>query len=99
MSCPEFVEKGTQVLGISTDSSASSAAFAALLGNIPYPLLSDFEPKGRVARLYGVYNEERGTANRSVIIVDKQGIVRFKRLYAAVSEFNTDDVLAAVDKL
>ena len=99
MSCPEFVEKGTQVLGISTDSSPTSAAFASLLGNIPFPLLSDFQPKGHVARLYEVYNEERGTANRSVIVVDKQGIVRFKRLYSAMSEFNTDDVLAAVDEL
>ncbi len=46
-------------------------------------MLADFHPKGQVSQLYGVYNEERGTANRAVIIVDKQGTVRFKRVYDA----------------
>ena len=62
-------------------------------------MLADFHPKGQVAQLYGVYNEERGTANRAVIIVDKQGTVRFKRVYASVQELDTKDVLAELAKL
>ena len=84
---------------MSTDSRASQVAFATSVGSLPYPLLSDFEPKGHVAKLYGIYNDERGTANRSIIIVDKQGIVRHKRVYASMAEFHIADILAELDKL
>ena len=94
-----FEERATQVLGISTDARATQTAFSTSLGNIPYPVLSDFHPKGEVAKAYGVFNEERGTANRSVFVIDKEGIVRFKRVYADMSEFSTDEILAEVDKL
>ena len=87
------------MLGISTDARATQTAFAASLGNIPYPVLGDFHPKGQVSQAYGVYNEERGTANRSVFIVDKQGVVRFKRTYGNVAELDLDDILAEIDKL
>ena len=95
----DFEEKDTQVLGISTDSRASQVAFAASLGGIPYPLLADFQPKGQVAGLYGLYNDERGTANRAVVLVDKQGVVRFKQQYGSMAEFDVADLLAEVDKL
>ena len=95
----EFEERDAQVLGISTDSRPSQNAFATSLGGIPYPLLADFEPKGKVAKLYGIYNEDRGTANRSIIIVDKQGIVRYQRVYASMAEFDIADILAELDKL
>ncbi len=62
-------------------------------------MLADFHPKGQVSKLYGVYNEERGTANRAVVIVDRQGIVRFSRVYTSMSELDTADVLAEIGKL
>ncbi len=69
------------MLGISVDSVAVQRAFSATLGNIPYPLLADFHPKGQVSRLYGVFNEERGTSVRSVFVIDKEGVVQFKHIY------------------
>lgn len=69
------------------------------MGGIPYSILSDFHPKGEVAKKYGVYNEERGTANRAVIVVDKQGIVRFKQLYSSAPDLKPEDILAEVAKL
>ena len=99
MANPGFEEKDTQVLGISTDAKASQSAFATSLGSIPYPVLADFHPNGQVAQLYGVYNEERGTAKRSVVVIDKQGIVRFKHIYSSMSELSIDDILAEVAKL
>ena len=99
MANSEFEGKDTQVLGISTDARATQTAFATSQGGVPYPVLSDFHPKGLAAQLYGVYNEERGTAKRAVIIVDKQGIVRFKRTYASMADLNVADILAEVDKL
>ena len=43
-----------------------------------FALLSDFWPHGQVARLYGVFEPERGVATRGTFIIDKGGIVRWK---------------------
>jgi alkyl hydroperoxide reductase subunit AhpC len=51
------------------------------LGGLPYPELSDFHPKGDATKAYGLWNEERGASNRAVIIVDKEGVVRFRETY------------------
>lgn len=87
------------MLGISADARPTQAAYSTTLGNIPYPILSDFHPKGEVLKLYGIYNEERGAANRAVFVIDKEGVVRFKRVYASARELKTDDILAEVSKL
>mgnify|MGYP002031531822 CR=1 FL=1 len=87
------------MLGISTDARATQNAFSVTMGGITYPLLSDFYPHGRVAQLYGIFNENQGTSFRTVMVVDKEGTVRFKRVYSDMSEFSTSDILAEVDKL
>lgn len=76
-----FQEKDAQVLGISVDGAAVQRAFCASFGGVNYPVLADFHPKGHVSQLYGVYNEERGTSMRAIIIVDKEGLVRYKHIY------------------
>ena len=48
---------------------------------MPYPELSDFHPKGATTTAYGLWNEERGASHRAVIIVDKEGVVRFRETY------------------
>ena len=78
----DFEERDTQVLGISTDPKPTQIAFAASLGSVPYPILADFHPKGEVSKLYGIYNEDRGTSMRAVFIIDKEGVVRFKQIYS-----------------
>ena len=40
-------------------------------------LLSDFHPKGEVSRAYGAYLEDWGTPNRSLVLIDEEGIVRW----------------------
>ena len=87
------------MLGISADARPTQAAYSTTLGNIPYPILSDFHPKGEFLKQYGIYNEERGTGNRAVFVIDKEGVVRFKRVYASAKELKTDDILAEVSKL
>lgn len=69
------------MLGISIDSVAVQKAFCSSFGGISYPVLADFHPKGQVSQLYGVYNEERGTSIRSVYVIDKDGIIQFKKVY------------------
>lgn len=73
---PRFQSYDTQVLGISVDSHHTNREWARSLGGISYPLLSDFEPKGEVARRYGVYRSE-GHSERAVFVVDKQGVIRY----------------------
>ena len=49
--------------------------------------------------MYDIYNEEMGRSRRSVIIVDKQGVIRFKRVYESMAELDVADIVAEVDKL
>lgn len=73
----EFEKYTTQLLAISVDSIASHIAWAKEHGGFSFPLMSDYFPHGRVAELYGVLSR-RGYAERSIFLIDKQGIIRFK---------------------
>jgi peroxiredoxin len=70
---PELTEKGLELVGISVDHSWAHKAFQEKLG-IDTPLLADFEPKGEVARAYGSYLD-LGFANRTLVLVDEDGVV------------------------
>ena len=95
----QFEEKGAQVLGISCDSHHSHRVYSHAMGIIPYPLISDFHPHGQMSKSYGLWNEERGSSNRAVVIVDKDGIVRFRREYAPPTIPDPKDILSEVEKL
>lgn len=72
----QIAEKGVEMVGISVDHSFAHKAFQEKLG-IDTPLLSDFEPKGEVARAYGAYIDSVGHANRSLVLVDEDGAVEW----------------------
>lgn len=84
------------MLGISVDSRFTLNAFATSLGGVPFPLLADFHPKGEVARAYGVYNQERGISNRAVVIVDREGVVRWKKAYELATVPDVEEILRAL---
>jgi peroxiredoxin (alkyl hydroperoxide reductase subunit C) len=71
---PEIAEKGVELVGVSVDSSFAHKAFQEKLG-IDTTLLSDFEPKGEVARAYGSYIDKVGIANRTLVLIDDDGTV------------------------
>ncbi len=73
---PELEERGVRLYGVSVDSSYCHKAFQRHLG-IAIPLLSDFEPKGAVARSYGVYAEGHGVASRALVMIGPDGTVRW----------------------
>ena len=95
----KFEEKDTQVLGISNDARPSQSAYATSLGTLPYPLLSDFHPKGSVTQAYDIWNQERGTSQRAVYIIDKEGIIRFAKTYDTAADFDTRDILNELDAI
>jgi peroxiredoxin len=73
---PQIEQLGGTLVGISVDSSWAHRAFRERLG-ITIPLLSDFEPKGEVTRSYGAYLEGPGHGNRSLVLIDGTGVVRW----------------------
>ena len=71
----DFKKQGASLYGISVDSAFSHKAFQEHLG-IEFPLLADFEPKGEVARKYGMYMEKHGTNERGFVVIDADGKVK-----------------------
>ena len=72
-----FEKFETQLMCLSVDSIPCHKAWARSLGGLSFPLMADFYPHGEVARKYGVFDEKRGYAERSVFLIDKSGIIRF----------------------
>jgi peroxiredoxin len=72
----DFVNDSVQVLAVSVDSPFSHKVWADQQG-YDFPLLADFWPHGAVAQAYGVFNTERGFANRGTFIIDRDGVVRY----------------------
>jgi peroxiredoxin len=73
---PELDAAGVTLLGISVDHSWAHRAFRKELG-IEFTLLADFHPKGEVASAYGAYLSDWGTTNRSLVLIDEDGVVRW----------------------
>ena len=71
----EFRAQGATLYGISVDSAFSHKAFQDHLGT-EITLLADFEPKGAVARSYGMYIENRGHNERGFVVIDPDGRVK-----------------------
>lgn len=76
----------------------SQKAFADFL-KLNFPLLSDF-PDGKTTQAYGVFNAERKLAQRSYFIVDKQGVIRYKKILQPKEPLvENDELLAEVKKI
>lgn len=86
-------------MGISCDHIAAHRAWSTAMGGLPYPELSDWHPKGEVTTAYGLWNDERGAGTRAVIIVDKDGVVRFRETYAPGTLPDPEMVLGELNKL
>jgi peroxiredoxin len=95
---PEFQRYDAELLGISVDGIWSHLAFAKDR-NLHFPLLSDFEPKGEVARAYGVYRSSDGTSERALFVVDADGIVRWSYVSPVGINPGADGILRALEEL
>jgi peroxiredoxin len=65
---PELEARGVKLYGISVDSAFAHKAFQNQLG-VSIPLLSDFQPRGEVAKAYGAYIDERGHNQRALVLI------------------------------
>jgi peroxiredoxin len=94
----EFHKHHAELLGISVDSSWCHAAFASTR-KLHFPLLADFEPKGAVAKRYGAYREQEGTAARALFVIDGEGIIRWSYLSPVGVNPGADGILDALESL
>jgi peroxiredoxin len=94
----EFHTYGAQFVGISVDGVWCHAAFARDR-RLHFPLLADFEPKGEVARRYGVYDATAGTCQRALFVLDGKGVVHWRYVSPPGINPGADGILDALDKL
>lgn len=94
----EFQRYDAQLLGISVDSVWCHGAFVDE-HDLRFPLLADFEPKGAVARSYGVYRPEHGTAKRALFVIDSDGVIRWTHISPIDVNPGADGILKALQRL
>jgi len=85
-------------LGISVDAQPTKKAWGAAMGVSRVPLLADFHPQGAVAEAYGI-RHEAGFSQRAVFVVDKQGIVRFAKVYPILDLPKPEDVIPVLEEI
>lgn len=94
-----FDDADTVVLAVSIDPQPSKTAWAKELGITSFDLLSDNYPYGAVAQQYGVFREQHGIADRAVFVIDKQGKVRWSKVYDIPQHPSNDEVFSALAEL
>jgi peroxiredoxin len=95
---PEFERFGAQLVGLSVDGVWCHRAFAENR-NLRFPLLADFEPKGEVARRYGAYRAEDGTAERALFVIDADGVIRWSYVSPVGVNPGADGILDALEAI
>ena len=89
-----YLETGAEVVGINTDSVEKHRSFAAN-HQLPLRLLSDAD--GKVLRAYdmkGLLGTKRG-----VVIIDKNGVIRFRKVVVPIFRPSDDEVLTAIQEV
>ena len=94
----EFGEYNARIIGISVDGEWCHAAFARDR-KLQFPLLADFEPKGAVARRYGVFRASDGICERALFVIDAEGILRWQYVSPIDVNPGADGILEALDRL
>ena len=94
----EFGRFDAELLGISVDGIWCHLAFAHDR-KLHFPLLADFEPKGDVARRYGVYRSHEGTSERALFVIDRDGVVRWSYCSPVGVNPGADGILRALEAL
>ncbi|HKE12232.1 MAG TPA: peroxiredoxin [Myxococcota bacterium] len=90
-----FSDLGVEVLGINPQSEASHVAFARKHA-LPFPLLAD--QGGKVCRQYGALSF-LGMAKRALVLVGRDGRVKWRRTDFPLFHQTADDVRGAVAQL
>jgi len=94
----EFQEFGAELMGISVDGVWCHATFAKDR-KLHFPLLSDFEPKGDVARNYGVFRQPDGVCERALFVIDPEGVIHWSHVSPIGVNPGAAGIIAALEDL
>jgi peroxiredoxin len=87
-----------QLLGISVDNTWCHVAYAKDR-RLRFPLLSDFEPKGEVARRYGAYVPQEGVAARALFVIDRSGTIAWNYVAPIGVNPGAEGIIEALEEL
>jgi peroxiredoxin len=94
----EIKRHDATLCGISVDGAWCHVAFAKDR-KLGFPLLSDFEPKGEVARRYGAYREAEGVCERALFVIDREGAIVWSYLSPVGVNPGADGILSTLERL
>jgi peroxiredoxin len=94
----DFRQHRANILGLSVDGAWCHLAYAKQR-NLRFALLSDFEPKGAVARAYGAYRQQEGVAERALFVLDGGGVITWSYLSPIGVNPGADGILDALENL
>ena len=94
-----MIEKYDAVLlGITVDNLPTLYAWTKQMGDLWFPVLSDFWPHGSVAERYGILRSE-GVSERALFVIDKQGILRYIDVHDINERPDLKDIVEALKQL
>jgi peroxiredoxin len=94
----EFERHNAQLLALSVDGVWCHTAYAQNR-RLHFPLLADFEPKGKVAQEYGVYRYGDGVTERALFVIDGDGIIRWSYVSPLGVNPGAEGILNALESL
>jgi peroxiredoxin len=95
---PEFRRHDAELLGISVDGVWCHEAYAKDR-HLRFPLLSDFHPKGQVAKSYAAYRRTDGVCERALFVIDGEGSIFWSYCSPIAVNPGADGILDALERL
>ena len=93
-----FDKNDAILLGITVDNIPTLFAWTNQMGDLWFPVLSDFWPHGRVADTYGVLRSD-GTTERALFLIDKKGIIRYIDVHDINKRPRLESIVRELEKL
>ena len=93
-----FDEHNAMLMGITVDNIPTLCAWTKQMGELWFPVLSDFWPHGAVAQKYGVLRSD-GTTERALFVIDKQGIIRYIDVHDINERPRLEELMKALEGL
>jgi len=93
-----FEKYNTILLGITVDNIPTLHAWTNEMGELWFPVLSDFWPHGAVAEKYGVLRSD-GVSERAIFIIDKKGLIRYIDIHDINTRPKLEVLVKELDKL
>lgn len=93
-----FDQHNAILIGITVDNIPTLYAWTNQMGKLWFPVLSDFWPHGKVAKMFGVLRTD-GVSERALFIIDKEGILRYAHVSDINKRPNLQDIVEGLEKL